>query len=62
LIHHAAAGLILVVQVSSELRTITNTRLLTDVGELEQDLMFGEKTSKELADFLAGSVGVVGFS
>ena len=41
-------------QVSSELRTVTNARLLTDLGELEQDLVFGDKTSKELVNFLAG--------
>ena len=44
------------VQVSSELRSVTNARLLTDLGELEQDLVFGDKSSKELINFLAGKL------
>lgn len=33
---------------------MTNERLLTDVGELEQDLVLGEKNSKDLVAFLSG--------
>ncbi|GFR45030.1 hypothetical protein Agub_g6292 [Astrephomene gubernaculifera] len=41
------------IQLSSELKTATNARSLTDVGELEQDLVLGEKTSKDLLAFLS---------
>ncbi|GIL60067.1 hypothetical protein Vafri_14734 [Volvox africanus] len=40
------------IQLSSELRTSTNNHNLTDVGELEQDVVLGEKTSKDLLAFL----------
>jgi syntaxin-binding protein 1 len=33
---------------------VTHDRLLTDVGELEQDLVLGEKNSKDLINFLTG--------
>jgi hypothetical protein len=39
---------------SSELKQVTSDRQLTDVGELEQDLVLGEKNSKDLINFLAG--------
>ncbi len=41
-------------QLSGELKTITNEKKLTDVGELEQDLVFNERTSKDLLAFLEG--------
>ncbi|GIL82467.1 hypothetical protein Vretimale_11867 [Volvox reticuliferus] len=40
------------IQLSSELRTATNARGLTDVGELEQDIVLGEKKSKDVLAFL----------
>ena len=36
------------------MKTVTSQRQLTDVGELEQDLVLGEKNSKDLISFLAG--------
>jgi hypothetical protein len=41
-------------QISSDLKGVTHDRLLTDVGELEQDLVLGEKNSKDLINFLTG--------
>lgn len=41
------------IYISTEIKTATNNRALTDVGELEQDLVNGEKGSKELITFLA---------
>jgi len=39
---------------SSDLKQVTSHRQLTEVGELEQDLVLGEKNSKDLINFLAG--------
>ena len=41
-------------QISSDLRSVTNERILTDVGELEQDMVLGDKNSKDLITFLQG--------
>ncbi|MEW5299817.1 MAG: hypothetical protein WDW36_002793 [Sanguina aurantia] len=41
------------IQISSDLKTVTNERQLTDLGELEQDLVLGDKNSKDLINFLA---------
>lgn len=40
--------------ISSELKTVLNSRSLTDVGGLEQDLVYGEKNSQDLIKYLAG--------
>ncbi|KAG2501418.1 hypothetical protein HYH03_001201 [Edaphochlamys debaryana] len=40
------------IQLSSELKSVTNARKLTDVGELEQDLVLGDKASKDLLAYL----------
>ncbi|GLC77701.1 hypothetical protein PLESTF_001978000 [Pleodorina starrii] len=40
------------IELSTELKTATNARALTEVGELEQDVVLGEKTSKDLLAFL----------
>ncbi|EFJ41877.1 hypothetical protein VOLCADRAFT_67807, partial [Volvox carteri f. nagariensis] len=40
------------IQLSTELQTATHARALTDVGELEQDVVVGEKNSKDLLAFL----------
>jgi len=40
------------IQISSDLRSVTNEHILTDVGELEQDLVLGDKHSKDLITFL----------
>lgn len=40
------------IQISEDLRKVTNERILTDVGELEQDLVLGEKNSKDMLAFL----------
>lgn len=50
--HDILSRMSLHIQVSSELKGVTNDRLLTEVGEIEQDLIFGEKTSKDLVTFL----------
>lgn len=42
---------------SSEIKAATNSRHLTDIGELEEDLVYGCKSSKELINFLAGAIG-----
>eukprot|EP00195_Chlamydomonas_chlamydogama_P015339 CAMPEP_0202894092 /NCGR_PEP_ID=MMETSP1392-20130828/3544_1 /ASSEMBLY_ACC=CAM_ASM_000868 /TAXON_ID=225041 /ORGANISM="Chlamydomonas chlamydogama, Strain SAG 11-48b" /LENGTH=527 /DNA_ID=CAMNT_0049578655 /DNA_START=122 /DNA_END=1701 /DNA_ORIENTATION=- len=41
------------IQISSDIKLVSNQRSLTDVGELEQDLVLGEKNSKDLISFLA---------
>jgi hypothetical protein len=41
-------------QISHDLKAVTNQYGLTDVGELEQDLVLGEKTSKEMLEYLRG--------
>lgn len=41
------------IQLSSEVKTATNARGLTDVGEVEQDLVLGEKHSKDMLEFFA---------
>jgi len=41
------------IQISSDLKAVTNERLLTDVGELEQDVVLGEKSSKDMIAFLS---------
>lgn len=51
---HVHACFSCVLQVSSDLKSVTHDRLLTDVGELEQDLVLGEKNSKDLINFLTG--------
>ena len=33
---------------------MSNARLLTDLGEVEQDLVFGDKGSKDLTEYLKG--------
>lgn len=43
------------IQISSDLKAVTNERLLTDVGELEQDVVLGEKSSKDMIAFLSGA-------
>lgn len=47
------AKLSLHIQMSSDLKQVTSHRQLTEVGELEQDLVLGEKNSKDLINFLA---------
>lgn len=42
------------IYISSEIKNATNGRQLTDVGELEQDLVYGDKGSQDLIKFLAG--------
>ena len=44
----------LIPQISSEIKTITNARDLTALGELEQDLVCGDKGSGDLIKFLTG--------
>eukprot|EP00878_Enallax_costatus_P018017 GHUV01018943.1.p1 GENE.GHUV01018943.1~~GHUV01018943.1.p1 ORF type:complete len:543 (+),score=157.47 GHUV01018943.1:1151-2779(+) len=39
--------------ISSELKTVLNSRNLTDVGGLEQDLVYGDKNSQDLIKYLA---------
>ncbi|KAG2432231.1 hypothetical protein HXX76_009150 [Chlamydomonas incerta] len=41
------------IQLSSELKTATNARSLTEVGELEQDLVLGDKSSKDMLAYFA---------
>jgi hypothetical protein len=41
-------------QISHDLKAVTNQYGLTDVGELEQNLVLGEKTSKEMLEYLRG--------
>ncbi|PNW76570.1 hypothetical protein CHLRE_11g467699v5 [Chlamydomonas reinhardtii] len=41
------------IQLSSELKTATNARALTEVGELEQDLVLGDKSSKDMLAYFA---------
>ncbi len=40
---------------SSEIKNATNSGALTDIGELEQDLVYGDKGSTELIKFMAGA-------
>jgi hypothetical protein len=46
----------------SELKNAINGRLLTEVGELEQNLVYGDMGSTELIKFLQGELVVVGMS
>ncbi|KXZ43944.1 VPS45 protein [Gonium pectorale] len=48
----ALGRLALHISVSDSLKAATNARRLTDVGGLEQDLVLGEKRSKEMLAFL----------
>ena len=41
-------------QISTHLREVAAQRQLTDVGEMEQDIVLGEKGSKDVINFLAG--------
>ncbi|KAG2446991.1 hypothetical protein HYH02_008145 [Chlamydomonas schloesseri] len=41
------------IQLSSELKTATNARSLTEVGELEQDIVLGDKSSKDMLAYFA---------
>lgn len=40
--------------ISSELKAVLNARSLTDLGGLEQDLVYGDKNSQDLIKYLAG--------
>jgi hypothetical protein len=40
--------------VSSELQNALNARSLTDLGELEQNLIYGDANSQDLIKFLSG--------
>lgn len=40
--------------ISSELKNVLDARSLTDLGELEQNLIYGDKTSQDLIKYLAG--------
>ena len=52
--HTPQGRLALHIQLSSELKTATNARALTEVGELEQDLVLGDKSSKDMLAYFAG--------
>ena len=41
-------------QVSSELKNAVNSRALTALGELEQDLVCGDRDGQDLVKFFAG--------
>eukprot|EP00882_Tetradesmus_deserticola_P028999 GHRQ01032372.1.p2 GENE.GHRQ01032372.1~~GHRQ01032372.1.p2 ORF type:complete len:110 (+),score=23.61 GHRQ01032372.1:302-631(+) len=42
------------ISVSSELKNALNARSLTDLGELEQNLIYGDANSQDLIKFLSG--------
>jgi hypothetical protein len=44
--------------VSSELKNALNARSLTDLGELEQNLIYGDANSQDLIKFLSGELRV----
>jgi hypothetical protein len=41
-------------QISSEIKGATNQRALTDLGELEQDLVYGDRGSTDLIKYFTG--------
>eukprot|EP00890_Picochlorum_soloecismus_P006131 jgi/Picsp_1/6519/NSC_03863-R1_sm sec1-family protein len=43
------------VEIASQLNKIIEKSRLTDIGSLEQDIVYGEATSKELISFLSGN-------
>ncbi|KAG1681301.1 hypothetical protein FOA52_007347 [Chlamydomonas sp. UWO 241] len=55
--HDLLSRMSLHVQMSGQIKTATNSRLLTELGELEQDLALGDKNSKHMVQFLADHSG-----
>ena len=45
------------ISISEQLKNISEQRQLMEVGELEQDIVYGEKSSQELIKYLAGMWG-----